>query len=339
MPTPAALDEYDEPVVRIITLNLEKDGGEDHENGEHPHRWRAAHEELLAPRRPDVILRQEATYSHLHDQRRLRAAEGILGMRGFLSPNGSGRNPTALFLRPETFPQAQRLEQLRYWRTPPTIVVTQLAEVPEVDVVVTSWHAAFNSPRGREREAEELTALADKMKKGTAFIGGGDCNEYPLAHGETVADIDWASPDITDRVHIRHRTNAGPGGTRVSCTYLDDTLMGCGLHDPARYAAHELGMADALDSTAGHAAEGQGGGRRIDRIYVDPRTVQAVLAVRVLDTTGLSDHHAVEVVLSRRKLAEALRREFASLPPSSALTHSANAGAPSTTSPEGMTHA
>jgi hypothetical protein len=286
-----------------------------------------------------VILRQEATYSHLDDHRRLHAAEDLLGMRGFLSPNGSGRNPTALFLRPDAFPEVRRLQQLRYWRTPPTIVVTQLAEVPEVDVVITSWHAAFNSPRGREREAEELSALADKMKNGAAFVGGGDCNEPPLPHGEQVAPIDWSSPAVTDRVHIRHRTNAGPGGTRVSCTYLDDTLLGCGLHDPARHAGHELGMAGALNPTAGHAAEGQGGVQRIDRIYLDPWLVQAVLAVRVLDTTGLSDHHAVEVVLSRRKLAEALRRTFAPLPPSSALTHSVDAGAPTTTSPEGMTHA
>ncbi|WP_063761918.1 endonuclease/exonuclease/phosphatase family protein [Streptomyces sp. NRRL S-475] len=339
MPTPAALGEYGEPVVRIITFNLERDGGEDQENGEHPRRWRMAHEELLAPRRPDVILRQEATYSHLDKQRRLRAAESVLGMKGFLSPNGSGRNPTALFLRPDTFPSARRLEQLRYWRTPPTIVVTQFADVPDVDLVIASWHAAFNSPRGREREAEELTALADKMKKGTAVVGGGDCNEYPLPHGEQVAHIDWSSRALTDRVHVRHRTNACPGGTRVSCTYLDDTLLGCGLHDPARYAAHELGMTGALGPTAGHAAEGQGGGQRIDRIYLDPWLVKATLAVNVLDTTGLSDHHAVEVVLSRRKVAEALRRAIAPLPPSSALAHSAAAGGPSTSSPEGTTHA
>ncbi|MFI1700371.1 endonuclease/exonuclease/phosphatase family protein [Streptomyces bobili] len=334
---PTSLNEFGEPVVRVITLNLERDGGEDGEDGEHPHRWRAAHEELLTPRRPDVILRQEATYSHLDDDRRLRAAEDILGMKGFLSPNGSGRNPTALFLRRDTFPHARRLQQLRYWRTPPTIVVTQLAEAPDVDVVIASWHAAFNSPRGREREAEELSALADKMKKGAAFIGGGDCNEYPLPHGEQVPHIDWSSPAVTDLVHIRHRTNAGPDGTRVSCTYLDDTLLGCGLHDPARHAAHEMGMAGALNPTAGHAADGQGGGRRIDRIYLDPWLIQAVLAVSVLDTTGLSDHHAVEVVLSRRKLAEALRREFAPLAPSSALIHSVDAGSPSTKSIEGTT--
>ncbi len=66
------------------------------------------------------------------------------------------------------------------------------------------------------------------------------------------APIDWTSPAITDRTHVRHRTNAGPGGSRVSCTYLDDTLLGCGLHDPARYASGRLGMTDALGPTIGN---------------------------------------------------------------------------------------
>jgi hypothetical protein len=309
-----ATKKYSEPIVRVISLNLQKDGGKDPEDGAFPQRWLDAHEGILSPRRPDIVLRQEATYSPLDDERRLRAAGGILGMKGILTPNGSGRNPTAMFLRPETFPSTDTLydsvEQRGWWRTPPTVVKTQLAEVPDVDWVVASWHAAFNSPRGRERETDELTGFVDKVKGGTAFLGGGDNNEYPVEQGEKVRHIDWESPTITDPVHVRHRTNARADGSRVSCTYLDDTLLGCGLHDAARYAAGE--NADALNPTAGHAAEaaGQGGPQRIDRIYLDPWIVQAVLDVNVLDTTGVSDHHGVEVILSRRKLVEALRRAF-----------------------------
>ncbi|MFM9629834.1 MULTISPECIES: hypothetical protein [Streptomyces] len=48
---------------------------------------------------------------------------------------------------------------------------------------------------------------------------------------------------------------------------------------------------------------------------MDGRIARAVLAVNVLDTTGVSDHHGVEVVLSRRGLAEALRREHQPSPP------------------------
>ncbi|WP_217561570.1 endonuclease/exonuclease/phosphatase family protein [Streptomyces sp. GbtcB6] len=306
-------DQYGEPVVRVITFNLEHDGGPD-KGGQPPQRWQDAHE-LLRDRRPDILLRQEMTYSRAEGGRRLHAAERALGMRGFLGAPGSGRNGTGLFVRPTTFEVHQQFDDNRIWRTPPTNTIVRLPEAPDRNIVLASWHAAFNSPRGREREAEEISALADKMKQGSAFIGGGDCNEYPHPAGETVPPIDWTSPDVTDYAHVVHRTNPGPNGSRISCTYLDETLLRCGLHDPARYAADSLGQGSALQATAGHAAKGQGGGRRIDRLYLDPWTITAVLDVSVIDTTGISDHHAVEVVLSYRGLVEALRRTVDPRPP------------------------
>lgn len=305
--------KYSERVVRVIVLNLEHDGGPD-SNGQPPQRWHDAHD-LLQDRRPDILLRQEMTYSHAEGGRRLHAAERALDMRGFLGIPGAGRNPTGLFVRPSTFDVHQQFDHQRIWRTPPTNVIVRLPEVPDRNIVLASWHAAFNSPRGREREAEEITALADKMKQGSGFIGGGDCNEYPHPAGESVPPIDWTSPGLTDTVHVVHRTNPGPDGTRVSCTYLDETLLGCGLHDPARYAAHTLGQASALFATSGHAATGQGGERRILRAYCDPWTTTATLDVTRIDTSGISDHHAVEVVLSYRGLVEALRRTVNPLPP------------------------
>ncbi|MEV6403953.1 endonuclease/exonuclease/phosphatase family protein [Streptomyces bobili] len=306
---------YREPVVTIDCLNLEKDGGEDAPDGGLPQRWLDAHQQILKPRKADVVLRQEATYSHLQDNRRLKATEELLGMKGFLSPNGAGRNPTALFVRPDTFPVFQRMTyNAMFWRTPPTIVSARFADVPETELLLMSWHAAFNSPRGRERESDEITALVDRMERRGAFIGGGDCNEYPLEAGESVPPLEWST--VTDRAHIHHRTNLAPdGSTRLSCTYLDRALLTSGLHDAARYAAHELDQPDAISPTAGHARPDQGGPRRIDRVYVDGRIARAVLAVNVLDTTGVSDHHGVEVVLSRRGLAEALRREHQPSPP------------------------
>ncbi|MDW6057863.1 endonuclease/exonuclease/phosphatase family protein [Streptomyces sp. FXJ1.4098] len=302
--------EYGERVIRLITFNLEVDGGED-ENGNPPERWRAAHE-LLASRRPDALFRQEATFSHLQDNRRLRAAGRILGMQGFLSPNGSGSNPTALFVRPETFQAPRQYQHLRHWRTPPTRVDARLDGAPE-RIVMMSWHFAFNSPRGRERETEEILAQVDKVKQGTSFIGAGDCNEYPWPEGETEQPIDWTSPDITDLVHVRHRTNKAPDGSRVSCTYLDETLLSCGLHDPARYAARR-GQTSALKATAGRTAKGQGGPCRIDRFYLDPWLVNAVLEVNVVDMRGISDHDAVEVICSYRGCIEALQRQSEPLP-------------------------
>lgn len=167
-----------ERVTRIVTLNLEFDGGPDGPDRRPPERWRAAHEDLLAPLQPDLLLRQEMTYSHIDGNSRLHAAERALRMRGFISPNGSGRNPTGLFVRPGTFDVVHQYEHLRTWRTPPTNIIGWLDGAPGRDIVMVSWHGAFNSPQGREREAEELSVFADKMKQGKHIIGGGDCNEY-----------------------------------------------------------------------------------------------------------------------------------------------------------------
>ncbi|MDH6222737.1 endonuclease/exonuclease/phosphatase family protein [Streptomyces pseudovenezuelae] len=301
---------YGEEVVTIIDLNLKEDGGEyAGPEGDLPKPWIDAHHKILKPRRPDVVLRQEAS-----DQLRLSAAARVLGMKGFLSPNGVGRHPTALLVRPQTFPIHKRMPyDPLFWRNPPALVSARFADVPEAELLLASWHCAFNSPRGREREADEITAWADRMERRGGLIGGGDANEYPLEDGESVPPIDWST--VTDHRHVTHRTNLRPDGSRDSCTYLDRTLLTSGLHDAARYAARELGQAKAIQATAGHSRPDQGGPRRIDRVYLDGRIVRAVLAVNVLDTTGISDHHGVEVVLSRRALAEALRRDHEPVPP------------------------
>ncbi|MFF7476991.1 endonuclease/exonuclease/phosphatase family protein [Streptomyces sp. NPDC008092] len=309
---------HGEEVVTIVCLNLEKDGGEDTADGGLPQRWLDAHNKILKPLEPDVILRQEATYSDLDDNRRLKAAEKLLGMRGFLSPNNAGNNPTALLVRPETFPVCERMAyNATFWRTPPTIVSSRFVDVPESELLLMSWHAAFNSPRGREREADEITALVDRMERRGAFIGGGDCNEYPIEDGEIVPPIDRSK--ITDRRHLHHRTNLAPDGSRVNCTYLHRALLTSGLQDAARYAAHALGQPDAIAPTAGHAKPDQGGPRRIDMVFTDSRIARAVLKVYVLNTDGFSDHDGLVVVLSRRGLAEALRRDHPPLPPDHAV--------------------
>lgn len=298
--------------LTFINLNLELDGGPD-EQGKLPERWRQAHE-LLASRRPDVVHRQEMTHSRADGKARLHAAEWALGMRGFLGPAGRGHHPTGIFVRESVFTVTREYE--RVWRTPPTNIIATLNGVPDVPIIMVSWHNTPSSPRTREQEADDLSGLAGVGQAG-GWIGSGDCNEFPESPGETVPPIDWQSPEVWDWPHVMHRTNPGPGGTRVSCSYLDRTLLGSGLHDPARYAAHTLGQRSALDPTAGHApgTEGQGGPSRIDRWYMDRWLVQAVKEVNVLNTSGISDHHAVEVVLDRRTAVAALRRELEPMEP------------------------
>jgi hypothetical protein len=119
---------HGEEVVTVVALNLPRDGGENTSDGGLPKRWLDAHHEILKPLNADVILTQEATFSHLQDERRMRVAGKLPGMKGFLSPNGVGRNPTALFVPPETFPVCERVTyNPMFWRTPPTPAVAVIA--------------------------------------------------------------------------------------------------------------------------------------------------------------------------------------------------------------------
>ena len=342
---------YGEPVLRLGFLNLEHDGGPEEKPFMLPERWVVAHEEILKPRKFDWLGRGEMTYSQVQPlnpdaseeeaaaweaakeaaDRRFGAAQALLGMKGYRAPTGQGRNPTGLFFRESTFEFVSRHQQLKVWRTPPTNVVLRLPEVPERDIVTVAWHNSFCSPNARQAEAEELSSLVDKVqakygndpgKRWSAFWGFGDCNEYPVPVGETVPPIDWNSPEITDLVHRRHRARKQPDGSWRSCDYLDELMLDCGMWDPARYAAQQLGQVQALDATAGHAADGQGGGRRIDRGYMDPWLAKAILEVNVIDTGTTSDHHLVETILSKRGAIEGMRREFAPLESWEALAYS-----------------
>ncbi|WP_432156784.1 endonuclease/exonuclease/phosphatase family protein [Streptomyces sp. bgisy153] len=322
--------------ISLVLMNLEHDGGPENELGVLPERWRLAYEEVLAPLQPDWVGLTELTYSQTRPgatveeqaaaNRRWQAAQETLGMRGFRAEMGQGRNPTGVLVRESTFTIGPQHHHSRVFRTPPTNVVLGLPDVPEVPIITAAFHSSFCSPAGRQAEAYELTSLVDKVKAqygtdpGRSWAAAwlfGDTNEYPVPVGERVPEIDWDSPEITDLVHRRHRALKQPDGSWKSCTFLDELMLDCGMHDPARFAARSLGQTDALSGTAGFApgAVGQGGLRRIDRGAMDAWTIQSVLEVEVVDMNGLSDHHALVVFLSRRKLIEALRRSFPPLTP------------------------
>ncbi|MEV5998869.1 endonuclease/exonuclease/phosphatase family protein [Streptomyces griseomycini] len=316
---------YGERIVRLVLSNVEHDGGPEEVPGVLPPRWRLCFEETLAPLEPDWLGLTELTYSQFRRdasaevaeaaERRWQALQRTFGMRGFRAYMGQGRNPTGLLVRESVFTVGLQHHHPKVFRTPPTNVQLALPDVPHVPIVTAAFHSSFCSPTGREAEGYELTALVDKVKaqhgadpdcpRAICWLFG-DTNEYPEPVGESVPEIDWTI--VTDLVHRRHRALKQADGTWRSCTMLD-----CNMHDPARFAARRLQQGDALAPTAGFAAVGQGGESRIDRGYMDPWTVQAVLGVTVLDMTGLSDHHTLIVDLSNRKLLEALRRTFAPL--------------------------
>lgn len=338
------MKSYGEPVLRLGFLNLELDGGPEEEPGVFPARWRRAHEDILIPRRFDWLGRAEMTYSQWKPagphadsdelvaverarraaDRRFAATQELLGMRGVRASMGSGITPTGAFFREETFGLVAQRERTGGWGTPLTNVTLTLAGVPGVIIETAVWHASYCSPAQRVLEAQALSIFADKVqakygndvkRRGVAFFGFGDSNESPVPEGEEVPPIDWTSPEITDLVHRRHRAIPQPDGSWESCTYLDRFMLDIGMHDPARYAAHSLGQPSALAATHGHQSDGQGGLCRIDRAYMDPWLVQAVLEVNVIPTDGVSDHDGLEVIVAERKAVECLRRIIPPLGP------------------------
>lgn len=327
--------KFNEPVVNLGVMNLEHEGGAEREPGVFPQAWCAAHEDVLPPLELDWLVSTELTYSQTRKdaslekkaaaERRRKATQERLGMKGFFSEMGDGNNPVGAFVRESSFNVLRQYHQYGH-RTPPTNLVLELPEVPGVPIITAGFHSAYNSVLRRRGEAYELAALLDKIKAQHYQLPGdlpwaacwmfGDTNSYPIPAGdEWVPPIDWTSPEVTDLVHRLHRAEKQPDGTWKSDTFLDELMADAGMHDPARYAARVHGLHSALAPTAGFARPGQGGPRRIDRGYMDAWSIQAVLDVKVIDMTGISDHHLVVVTLSRRKLAEALRRSFAPLKP------------------------
>ncbi|MEU2227034.1 endonuclease/exonuclease/phosphatase family protein [Streptomyces sp. NPDC018347] len=319
--------------IRLMLWNLERDGGPEPRPGVLPTRWRQGYEEILKPQQPDWLATLELRYSQTRPDapraekraadRRFKAAQRALGMRGFRAAVGQRSNPTGVFIRESVFPAFRQRHHPVGHSAPPTHVELWLPEAPAVPILTASFHTAYCNPAQRRSEALDLTELVDKVKAhNTDPASGraacwlfGDTNEYPVPVGEQVPPIDWSSPEVTDIVHRRHRAIKQHDGTWVSCTAVDEIMLDCGMHDPARWAAHRLGQTSALAATAGHSADGQGGPRRIDRGYLDGWSVQAVEDVRVLDTTGLSDHHTILVDLSRRKLVECLQRRTSAIAP------------------------
>ncbi|MFE5604186.1 endonuclease/exonuclease/phosphatase family protein [Streptomyces coelicoflavus] len=317
--------------IRLMLWNLENDGGPESEPGVLPARWRRAYEEVLKPQQPDWLAMQELKYSQTRPaaplvekraaNRRFKAAQETLGMRGFRAEVGQRANPTGLFIRESVFSSALQRHHRVGHSAPPTHVELRLPEAPTVAIHTASFHHAYCNPAQRCSEAMDLTELVDKVKahntdpaqKHAACWLFGDTNSYPVPAGEQVPPIDWSA--VTDIVHRRHRAIKQLDGTWVSCTEVDEIMLDCGMHDPARWAAHRLGQISALAATAGHAAPGQGGLRRIDRGCMDAWSVQAVERVTVLKTDGISNHNAIIVDCSRRKLAELLHRRIGPIAP------------------------
>ncbi|WP_328373375.1 hypothetical protein OG800_50180 (plasmid) [Streptomyces sp. NBC_00445] len=332
---------------RLVNANVERNGGPELEPGTLPPVFFAVHHEVLVPLAPDLLGMTELTHAQTRAgaspeeveaaERRFKAHRDLLKMEGFRAEMGYGNNPTGCFVRPGSFlfgPDARRpfLGQ----RTPPTVLTLRVPGAPAA-IHVGVAHQSFNSPPARENEAFGLTSLVDKVKadrrpadeeEEPAAAAPGepadpgwaacwllmDANDLPEPEGELVPHPDWSSPSVTDEVHRAHRAELLPDGSWRSYTNVDKVMHHCRMYDAARWAAHH-GQLQALAPTAGRARPDQGGPHRIDRVYLDPYTIQAVEEVHVIPMDGLSDHDIVVLDLSKRKLVETLlRRSVEPLP-------------------------
>ncbi|QDY81136.1 hypothetical protein [Streptomyces qinzhouensis] len=239
--------------------------------------------------------------------------------KGILGGSAVADLRTAVFIRPDVFRPVRRTDPVSPgspWGCPPTSVDLRLAAEPEArrELVLTVAHHHYASPQARELEAQELTKAADRRDLADCteeFPNGRprealvvlDANSYP----EPGVEGDVPPPDpstIKDRSHVRHRFTVTESGELVPDTYSDRALRDVGLEDIARHLAVTTGRTDVLTPAPGYAD--QGGPCRIDRAYASAGVLSAVEDVRVIDTTGLSDHPILLISFAYRRLAEVL---------------------------------
>ncbi|MFD8594522.1 hypothetical protein ACFV1L_05935 [Kitasatospora sp. NPDC059646] len=158
-------------------------------------------------------------------------------------------------------------------------------------LALVGHHAAYVGWLWRLWEAQGMFAL---IQDGWRVMLAADFNE-------AVAGSSWDFSRVTDMQYVASRTRPVFDGTdkRVTADLADLELRSAGYVDLAEH----VGSDEALVSTAGYAAHGQGAHRRTDRWMADRHTAASV--ERVVTVTGLehlSDHRPVVVLGSLAKL-------------------------------------
>ncbi|WP_172387337.1 endonuclease/exonuclease/phosphatase family protein [Streptomyces sp. MNP-20] len=284
--------------ITVAQWNLEHDGGADGA------RWEQAHE-ILRAYQPDIVMRQEMTYSHQRGQQRLHATEHILGLRGFLAPpTPESPNSTALFVNPKLFQVDAVYPHHTLWWHPMSNVVAYFQDCPR-PLSLGSFHLCSHDADTRLTEARRMTTLA---RPGMVSLIAGDCNSYPSNPEPGIPLPDWDT--VTDRAHMVHRTYLSSTGERHSDIRPDIVLTDARFEDAARYAADHLGQPHALAPTAGQCKPHQGGPQRIDRAYACGGLAAALESVEIIDTKEtreVGDHSLGIFRLNRGRLRRLLR--------------------------------
>ncbi|WP_405735104.1 endonuclease/exonuclease/phosphatase family protein [Streptomyces sp. NBC_01537] len=294
--------------VTLLCWNFEN-------NGKSDSRRRRAGDEKLKALNPDIVFRQELWDADangrtiFNDQARALRLQGVLGESSC----------TAVFFNPAKFSVVRDWSQSRgpHWVLPPTALTLRYEDAgPEaLPFNAVSYHLNYASATQRLLESEWLTTWADKgwsTADGThvtlpAFLAG-DNNSYPTPGGPG----DPALPDlasIKNEPHRLHRSYAGPSGTQVPDTRPDAAFRMAGLKDVALYWATAPHGAPAALSRTVNACDTHGPDSRVDRAYLTPELLPAVLGFEVIEVDeDLSDHHILRFTLDSDQFAGVLAR-------------------------------
>ncbi|MFJ8746855.1 endonuclease/exonuclease/phosphatase family protein [Embleya sp. NPDC127516] len=294
--------------IDLITCNFENNGGGDRR------KWRTAHD-YFASLRPAAFFRQEMWDALDNEGELAKAAETVLGMRGWV---GSGSS-TALYADPAVF-ESPRGWNDRGWQLEPTARSLRLRDTggETLPIICVSHHLTYSSCTARAIEGENLTRFLDKTHitdSGSTVklpaILGGDRNSYtaPIPGGPPLPAVE----SFTDRVHQTHRSRRGPDGTRIPDTHTDREMLAAGAEDAARHIARTYRRMSALAPTV-VAKPAQGPPAAVDGFWLSTTLLPALIDVDVIDMSGLSDHHAVRARFHHGTLADVLRRAAAPHP-------------------------
>lgn len=292
--------------LTLLCWNFENNGKSD------PDRRRTG-DELLKRLKPDILFRQELWDAGDNGGTIFNAQARTLGMQGVLGQESC----TAVFYNPAKFTVVRDWSQSRgpHFVLPPTALTLKYEDAGPgaLPFNAVSIHLNYASPTQRLLEAEWATTWADKgwttsdgQRHTLPAVLAGDHNSYPTSG----TPGDPALPDlasIKNEPHRLHRSYAGPSGERVPDTRPDAAFRTAGLEDAALYwATSPRGNPAALSRTV-NACDTHGPDSRVDRAYLTPELLPAVVGFEVIEVDeDVSDHHILRLTLDGERVTEVL---------------------------------
>lgn len=256
--------------LTMVNLNVEKGIN-----------WRQA-ADWIRDQAPDILFMQEVQPGQL------RRIGRRLGMKGYLAaPRPGSSNDNAIYVkkRGRVVVVAEHKQASAPWHAPANIAVKLRGadgRLSDRRISLVCWHGCYWSPEHRLSEAKWCSTLA---KPGWLSIHFGDWNSYRIGEGGP-----WDGYE--DKAYYVNRTYIDGNGERRNDDRPDREMLDAGYVEAARYAATQLGLADAMKGTAGHRnypGRPDAPPYCIDRGYLTDELAPALVHFEVCDTPDLRD--------------------------------------------------